>query len=118
VTPAEEGGGGRWADCFVIGRQQGPIYHSRYFQLKSYTQGQKENFVKRNMPKYLAFGTIATLLQLIPGASILFMYTNTVGAALWAVELERRGLTPAGEDASGNELSEGPKSTENVKKEL
>lgn len=73
----------------------------------------------RNKPKYIAFGTAATLLQLVPGASILFLYTNTVGAALWATELERKGLTPAGEDRSGNELSDGVAGKNGeVKKEL
>jgi hypothetical protein len=90
------------------GRKQGPTYHSRYFQLKNYSASQRDAFVERNKPKYIAFGTAATLLQLIPGASILFMYTNTVGAALWAAELERKGLSPQGEDTNGNELSGGP----------
>ncbi|TVY33605.1 hypothetical protein LSUB1_G007088 [Lachnellula subtilissima] len=40
---------------------------------------EKENVLYR-------FGTIATLLELIPIASILFAFTNTVGAALWAAE--------------------------------
>lgn len=91
-----------------IGRRQGPTYHSRYFQLKNYTAAQRDAFVDRNKPKYMAFGTAATLLQLIPGASILFMYTNTVGAALWAAELERKGLSPKGEDTNGKDLSGGP----------
>lgn len=63
-------------------------------------------FIELNNPKYLAFGAVCMLLQLVPGASILFLYTNTVGAALWAVEMEKQGLTPHGEDKSGMELSE------------
>ncbi|KAI5858160.1 hypothetical protein BZA05DRAFT_457104, partial [Tricharina praecox] len=101
-----------------VGRAQGPTYHSRYFQLKSYTQSQKNTFIERNKPKYLGFGTVATLLQLVPGASILFLYTNTVGAALWAVELERKGLTPPGEDRTGNELGDAPATRQQAKKEL
>ncbi|KAF8539160.1 hypothetical protein BDD12DRAFT_738168 [Trichophaea hybrida] len=92
---------------FVQGRQQGPAFHTRYFQLKSYTQKQRDEFVERNKPKYIAFGTAAMLLQLIPGASILFLYTNTVGAALWAVELERRGVMPEGEDWTRREVGKG-----------
>ncbi|KAA8912029.1 hypothetical protein FN846DRAFT_903912 [Sphaerosporella brunnea] len=91
----------------VQGREQGPSYHNRYFQLKSYTKAQKEAFIERNNPAYIAFGTAATLLQLVPGLSILFLYTNTVGAALWAVDLERKGLAGPGEDKTGNELSGG-----------
>jgi len=54
----------------------------------------------------------------VPGASILFLYTNTVGAALWAAELERKGLTPPGEDRTGNELSDAPTTSQPAKKEL
>jgi len=97
------------------GSEQGPTYHSRYSQLKCYTQSQKNGFVERNKPKYLAFGTVATLLQIVPGASIFFLYTNTVGAALWAAELERKGLIPAGEDRTGNELSDAPATGQEAK---
>lgn len=91
----------------VQGRQQGPAYHARYFQLKRLSVAQRDAFVRRNIPSYLAFGVAAVLLQLVPGASILFLYSNTVGAALWASELERRGLAPPmGEDRSGAELPE------------
>jgi hypothetical protein len=34
------------------------------------------------------------LLQLVPIVSILFAYTNTVGAALWAIDIEK-GRGPA-----------------------
>jgi len=100
----------------ATGSEQGPTYHSRYFQLKCYTQSQKNGFIERNKPKYLAFGTVATLLQIVPGASIFFLYTNTVGAALWAVELERKGLIPAGEDRTGSELSDIPATGKEAKR--
>lgn len=53
--------------------------------------------MEQRKPAYISFGTVAMLLQLIPFTSIFFAYTNTVGAALWAVELERRGLSMPGE---------------------
>lgn len=34
---------------------------------------------------------MSTALQLVPGLSMLFEMTSTVGAALWAAELERLG---------------------------
>lgn len=49
------------------------------------------------------------LLQLIPGANIIFLYTNTVGAALWAADLEKAGQMSKGEDAGGTELGEAVK---------
>jgi len=40
-----------------------------------------------------SFGVPAVLLEMIPVAGLFFAFTNTVGAALWAVELEQRGTT-------------------------
>lgn len=46
------------------------------------------------------FGTIALILQLIPPFSMLFLMTTAAGAALWAVDLERKrqlaGQRPTG----------------------
>lgn len=36
-----------------------------------------------------SFGVAATLLEMVPVASILFSFTNTVGAALWAADMEK-----------------------------
>lgn len=74
---------------FVQGRKQGPTYHSRYFQLKKFSGGEKERFVEERKPAYLSFGTVAMLLQLVPAANIFFLYTTTVGAALWAADMEK-----------------------------
>ena len=38
---------------------------------------------------WCSFGVAAVLLELIPVASIFFAFTNTVGAALWAADLEK-----------------------------
>jgi len=42
-----------------------------------------------------SFGVPATLLETIPIANIFFAFTNTVGAALWAADLEKHGGTTA-----------------------
>jgi len=75
---------------FVLlqGRSRGNSVHTRYFQLKEWSNSQKEAWLKENAAPYTAFGTVATLLELIPFASILFSFTNTVGAALWAADIE------------------------------
>lgn len=41
------------------------------------------------------------LLQLVPIVSIFFAYTNTVGAALWAIDIEK-GRGPAGRSKPGS----------------
>ncbi|KAE8442377.1 hypothetical protein EG329_003393 [Mollisiaceae sp. DMI_Dod_QoI] len=61
---------------------------AQYFQLKKWTTAEKEDWLKENTAPYTAFGTVATLLELIPFASIFFSFTNTVGAALWAADIE------------------------------
>lgn len=36
-----------------------------------------------------SFGVPAVLLELVPIAGIFFSFTNTVGAALWAADMEK-----------------------------
>ncbi|KAH8601780.1 hypothetical protein B0O99DRAFT_200420 [Bisporella sp. PMI_857] len=72
----------------VQGRTRGNSAHIRYFQLKKWSNSEREAWLKENTAPYTAFGTVATLLELIPFASILFSFTNTVGAALWAADIE------------------------------
>lgn len=43
-----------------------------------------------------SFGIATVLLELVPLASIFFAFTNTVGAALWAVDLERENVNSQG----------------------
>ena len=43
-----------------------------------------------------SFGVAAVLLELVPVASILFSFTNTVGAALWAADIEQANVTAEG----------------------
>lgn len=50
--------------------------------------------MQNRKPEYLAFGSVAMLLGLVPGISILFSYTSTVGAALWALDIERKRAVP------------------------
>lgn len=88
----------------VQGRETGPAMHERYFSLKGYTKAQKEEFINRNKAGYMVFGAVCTLLQLVPLASVFFLYTDVVGAALWAVDLERKGVMAPGKQ--GGERSE------------
>lgn len=43
-----------------------------------------------------SFGIVTVLLELVPLASIFFAFTNTVGAALWAVDLEKGNVNSQG----------------------
>ena len=43
-----------------------------------------------------SFGVAANLLELVPIAGIFFAFTNQVGAALWAADLEANSSTAPG----------------------
>ncbi|KAL2261886.1 hypothetical protein VTK26DRAFT_3092 [Humicola hyalothermophila] len=78
------------AFLLLRGRSRGESAHDRYFQLKGWNGSRKSKFLKEQKGPYTAFGTVATVLEMIPVASVLFSFTNTVGAALWAADIEAK----------------------------
>jgi hypothetical protein len=50
-----------------------------------------------------SFGVPAVLLELVPIAGIFFSFTNTVGAALWAADMEQN-RSPTGESTTAPNL--------------
>ena len=80
---------------FIIlqGKRFGPQAHARYFQLKQMSKHQREEFVEKRKAAYTSFGVPAVLLELIPFIGIFFAFTNTVGAALWASDIEKQRTT-------------------------
>jgi len=75
------------------GKRAGPAAHTRYFQLKEWSQRQREAHIEELRGGYTAFGVTAFLLEMIPFANLVFAFTNTVGAALWAADLEKNTAT-------------------------
>lgn len=71
----------------------------------------KEEFVDQRKGAYTAFGTVATLLEMVPIAGIFFAFTNVTGAALWAADMEANGGTSP-------ELKEQAKKATGPEKEL
>lgn len=95
---------------FIIlqGKRSGPSAHQRYFQLKEWNKRQREVHIEQNRGGYTSwvvldgcsshtngdsFGVAAFLLEMIPFVNLLFVFTNTVGAALWAADLEKNATT-------------------------
>ncbi|KAI1141006.1 hypothetical protein F5Y05DRAFT_295505 [Hypoxylon sp. FL0543] len=72
------------------GRARGTSVHGRYFQLKGWSSSQQRDWLERHTGPYTTFGTIATILEMVPVLSMFFAFTNTVGAALWAADIEQR----------------------------
>ncbi|CED84431.1 hypothetical protein [Phaffia rhodozyma] len=81
------------------GVQQGPAQMSRYHQLKQFTPEQKKKFVHEHRGAYTALGVTSLLLTLVPVIGpVVFAYSNQVGAALLAVDLEtKKGKVAEGE---------------------
>jgi hypothetical protein len=79
---------------FVNGYNTGPSLLSRYHQLKFSSSSNKtaqSNFIHHHRGAYTALGVVSFLLTLVPVVgSVVGAYTNTVGAALLAVDLEKK----------------------------
>jgi len=78
------------------GRKTGPAAHARYFQLKEMSKRDREKWIEERTGAYTSFGVAALVLEMIPMAGIFFAFTNTVGAALWAADLEDARSTAPG----------------------
>jgi uncharacterized protein involved in cysteine biosynthesis len=63
--------------------------HQHYFDLKGWAYPEQRMFVKKLQAEYTAFGVAAMSLESIPGLGLLFTFTNAVGSALWAADLEK-----------------------------
>lgn len=53
----------------------------------------QEDWVEKRKGAYTGFGVVGVLLEMVPIAGILFAFTNNVGAALWAADLEKSETT-------------------------
>ncbi|KAF5231798.1 hypothetical protein FANTH_13236 [Fusarium anthophilum] len=75
----------------IQARTRGKGVHGRYFQLKKWSQPKREDWLTKNVGPYTAFGLVATLLEMIPVASMFFTFSNT--AALWAADIEDKNAS-------------------------
>ncbi|KAJ4194152.1 hypothetical protein NW755_002913 [Fusarium falciforme] len=60
----------------IQGRNRGKGVHDRYFQLKRWSAPKRSDWLNKNVGPYTAFGLVATLLEMIPLASMFFTFTN------------------------------------------
>lgn len=82
----------------LTGYRAGPFHHHRYYDLLDVDKKEKKALIKRRQLKYTWFGTVALIFQLVPGLSMLFLFTTTAGAALWARDLEKTSNLVANDD--------------------
>ncbi|KAI0364346.1 hypothetical protein BV20DRAFT_956397 [Pilatotrama ljubarskyi] len=92
------------------GYNSGPGWHARYFQLKGFSKGQRAALVENRRAEYTAFGMATLLFNFLPLVGLLFSFTNTVGAALWAAQLEAHANIIDSQVGAGS--SQNPKKSE------
>lgn len=63
-------------------------YHLFYFELRNLNYEQQKQFIEKRKAQYSSFGMQAMFLEMIPFLGALFLFTNAVGAALFAADLE------------------------------
>ncbi|TFY55289.1 hypothetical protein EVJ58_g8343 [Rhodofomes roseus] len=64
--------------------------HKPYFHAKGMSSEQVSVFIEERKWDYRAFGFVAALLEHIPLVGLMFSVSNRIGAAMWAVDLEKR----------------------------
>ncbi|KAJ7470408.1 hypothetical protein FB451DRAFT_1253630 [Mycena latifolia] len=88
------------------GAKAGPTFHSRYFQAKGLSPASRQAFVDKRKGAYTAFGATTLGLNLVPVVGPIFMLTSTVGAALWACEMEKKEKKEKERETSGRHVAE------------
>lgn len=80
--------------CFVAIQAlfRGGMAHRRYFQLYQWSPNQRQRRVETHFWQYQRFGMMAAALEMVPFVGYVFMYTNQIGAAIWAMDLHDRKL--------------------------
>lgn len=73
----------------LTGYRAGPFHHWRYFKLLGFTKKERNNFIKQRKVRYMWFGTVALLLQLVPVLSMFFLLTTAAGSGLWVAKIEK-----------------------------
>lgn len=63
-------------------------YHLYYFELRNLSYAQQKQFIAERKAKYSSFGMQAMFLEMVPFLGSLFLFTNAIGAALFAADLE------------------------------
>jgi hypothetical protein len=92
----------------LTGYRAGPLQHWRYFKLLGLNKKERKAAIKKRKLKYTWFGTVALMLQLIPGLSMLFLLTTAAGSALWVADLEKTRTSASQAIAQESTISDDP----------
>ena len=101
---------------FLNGRLYTWDSHSHYhYELKRRNFWAQRKFVREHWYGYHLFGMQAMALELIPIANVIFIFTNTVGAALWAADMEDELLLSTTNENNNTSGSQAVSSSANSK---
>ena len=89
--------------AFIIltGARLGKLSHYRWYQLRGLTKKERKKDISSRVWEYTWFGTVAMILELIPVFSLFFLFTTTVGSALWVADMEEDRKNQAVRDLVG-----------------
>ncbi|CAK4159401.1 unnamed protein product [Aphanomyces euteiches] len=73
-----------WMNGSIVGWEA----HQYYFDMKGYSYTEQKAIFESHRAKYSSLGIQSMYLELVPFAGFLFIFTNAVGAALFAADLE------------------------------
>ncbi|OQR94022.1 hypothetical protein THRCLA_08271 [Thraustotheca clavata] len=81
---------GNIAYVYLNGRVKAWEYHLLYFAMRGYSREEQKAIVNQHKLQYASFGMQCAALELVPILGFIFLFTNTVGAALFAADLEEQ----------------------------
>ncbi|KAJ3201424.1 hypothetical protein HDU67_001357 [Dinochytrium kinnereticum] len=70
------------------GYWRGASYHIVYLAMRGLKFRESIQFFRDRRASYASFGCVAMALEMIPVLNCFFLFTNVVGAALWACDME------------------------------
>ncbi|KAF0684876.1 Aste57867_23120 [Aphanomyces stellatus] len=79
---------GTIAYVWLSGSIRGWEAHQYYFDMKGYDYSEQRAIFEKHHIKYTSMGIHAMYLELVPLLGFVFIFTNTIGAALFAADLE------------------------------
>ncbi|KAJ3008086.1 hypothetical protein HKX48_008775 [Thoreauomyces humboldtii] len=88
---------GPMAYAYLEGEKTGVEAHHQLFQLKGMKPEDSAQWVLARRDQYTQFGFVAAALEAVPVLSSVTKFTNSVGAALWAADLEQRQAAVRGD---------------------
>ncbi|GAM41317.1 hypothetical protein TCE0_042f14351 [Talaromyces pinophilus] len=91
---------GTFAFLALKGKRMGHNALDRYFELKGYSAQEREEWLEAHEGDYISFGVASSVLEMVPFASFVFTCTNSVGAALWASNVESKAGTAQSKKAA------------------